>query len=182
VIAIVIGRIFVKKRVYRCQISAGCYNFGMNSTARVTPDSHLTLHYRLCVTQPDGNVVEIMSTFGQPPATLQLGMGALSPAIESHLVGLPDGAHESIALGPEEAFGPRKADLVQRISRINYDEVVDPKGNSRTPGDWVDVPGPEGGSYKGVLRELGEETVTLDFNHPLAGQPLMFEVNIIGIL
>ena len=154
----------------------------MNSSARVTPDSHLTLHYRLCVTQADGNVVEIMSTFGQPPATLQLGTGALSPALEQSLVGLADGTHETLAFGPEEAFGPRKAELVQRISRANYDEVVDPKGNSRTPGDWVDVPGPEGGSYKGVLRELGEDTVTLDFNHPLAGQPLQLEVSILGIL
>ena len=69
----------------------------------VHPGSFLTLHYRLA--GPDGQ--DVVNTFADKPATLSLGAGQLAPAIEAHLIGLAEGAHESFELPAGAAFGPR---------------------------------------------------------------------------
>ncbi len=55
-------------------------------------------------------------------------------------------------------------------------------GGDFSPGDLVEFNAPNGGRYAGVLKEIGETAALFDFNHPLVGQPLTFEVKIIGIL
>ncbi len=70
--------------------------------------SFLTLHYRL--SGPQGDVV---STFGGPPATLSLGSGQLSPAVERRLLGLQEGARASFDMPAGEAFGERNPDMIQ---------------------------------------------------------------------
>nr|WP_105533010.1 peptidylprolyl isomerase [Solimicrobium silvestre] len=143
----------------------------------VTPSSYLTLHYRLAAK----NGTEIISTFNENPATLQLGMGQLAPALEQCLIGLPEGMHHTFELPPEQAYGPRNPDLIQHVSRatlqensaLNEDYVV---------GDLVEFAAPSGGKFAGVLRSIDEHSGLFDFNHPLAGQDVIFEVRIIGIL
>ncbi len=148
-------------------------------TATVQPHSYLTLHYRLCLQDTAGT--EIVSTFGQPPATLQLGSGQLSPGLENRLLGLIEGSEQCFLLAGDEAFGPRSGDLVQKVTRLAYDEKIDPQG-SYAPGDQVPIPGPDGGYFQGVLKELTTQYALFDFNHPLAGVPVRFDVKIIGIL
>jgi FKBP-type peptidyl-prolyl cis-trans isomerase SlpA len=142
----------------------------------VTASAYLTLHYRLA--SQDG--ADIVSTFGDSPATLQLGQGQLAPFLEACLIGLEEDAHRSFELLPEQAFGPRNPELFQRVSRATLDENVDNDGYAI--GDLIEFAAPNGGRFAGVLRELDEEGALFDFNHPLAGQPLRFEVKIIGIL
>jgi len=84
-------------------------------------------------------------------------------------------------LPPESAFGPRNPDLVQRVSRATLDENS-PMDAQYKIGDLVDFAAPSGGRFAGVLREIDEQGALFDFNHPLAGQPVRFEVKIIGIL
>ncbi|HYD78697.1 MAG TPA: peptidylprolyl isomerase [Paucimonas sp.] len=143
----------------------------------VTESAYLTLHYRLAAA--DG--ADIVSTFTDSPATLQLGTGQLAPPLEACLLGLSEGAHRTFELQPAQAFGERNPDLIQRISRATLDE------NSATDqqyeiGDLVEFAAPGGGRFAGVLRELNDEDAVFDFNHPLAGQAVKFEVRIIGIL
>jgi FKBP-type peptidyl-prolyl cis-trans isomerase SlpA len=142
----------------------------------VTASAYLTLHYRL--SSQDG--VDIVSTFDESPATLQLGQGQLAPFLEACLVGLEEDAHRSFDLTPEQAFGPRNPELFQRVSRVTLDENADSEGYA--VGDLIEFAAPNGGRFAGVLRELDEDGALFDFNHPLAGQPLRFEVRIIGIL
>jgi len=140
--------------------------------------SFLTLHYRL--TGPDG--ADIVNTFDDKPATLSLGAGQLSPAIEARLIGLPEGAHERFTLAPGEAFGERNPELLQRVKLSLLRTLGDPDETYHV-GDVVQFPGPDGqGGYAGVVRELGDEALLFDFNHPLAGQPVSFEVQVIGVL
>ena len=143
----------------------------------VTEGAFLTLHYWLSA--DDGR--DIVSTFADNPATLQLGVGQLSPALEARLLGLPEGAQCVFELAPGEAFGPRNSDLVQRVSMATLRQHSSEDANYAV-GDLVDFSAPGGGRFAGMLLELGEDDALFDFNHPLAGKSVKFEVNIIGIL
>lgn len=145
--------------------------------AVVTPSSYLTLHYRLST--KDGT--EIISTFSENPATLQLGIGQLLPTLEQQLVGLAEGAHRTFILPPEQAYGLRNPDLVQHVSNTTLQENS-ALGETYVVGDLVEFVAPAGGHFAGVLRSIGSESSLFDFNHPLAGQEVVFEVRIIGIL
>jgi FKBP-type peptidyl-prolyl cis-trans isomerase SlpA len=144
----------------------------------VQPGSFLTLHYRLA--GPDG--ADIINTFADKPATLSLGTGELAPAMESRLLGLREGVRTVFELAPGEAFGGRNPELLQRVARGLLDELGDPDETYRV-GDVVQFPTPDGqGAYAGVVREVSGESLLFDFNHPLAGQPVTFEVQLIGVL
>ena len=144
----------------------------------VEPGSFLTLHYRL--SSPDG--ADVVNTFSDKPATLSLGMGQLAPAIEAHLIGLPEGAHESFDLPAGAAFGERNPDMLQRVKLSLLHELGDPDAEY-APGDVVQFPTPDGSAtYAGVVRECGPDWLLFDFNHPLAGQPVRFEVKLLGVM
>lgn len=143
----------------------------------VTESAYLTLHYRLA--SMDGT--DIVSTFDEKPATLQLGQGQLAPFLETCLLGLEEGAHQTFELPPEKAFGPRNPELIQRVSRATLEENSGPDEDYAI-GDLVEFAAPGGGRFAGVLRTIDADGAVFDFNHPLAGQPVKFEVRIIGIL
>ncbi|MDP3250646.1 MAG: FKBP-type peptidyl-prolyl cis-trans isomerase [Hydrogenophaga sp.] len=145
----------------------------------VQEGSFLTLHYRM--SGPQGQV--IIDTFGGQPATLSLGTGELSPAIEQRLLGLEEGTQTVIELDEGEAFGERQPEMVQWVARKLLNELGDPH-EQYVPGDVVQFPTPDGlGQYAGSAVEVREDgAVLFDFNHPLAGQPVRFEVRLIGVL
>ena len=134
----------------------------------VEPGSFLTLHYRL--SGPQGDVV---STFGGPPATLSLGSGQLSPAVERRLLGLQEGARASFDMPAGEAFGERNPDMIQWLARQELDELGDPQ-EQYAVGDVIQLPTPDGqGQFGAVVQAVRDDgALRLDFNHPLAGQPL----------
>jgi FKBP-type peptidyl-prolyl cis-trans isomerase SlpA len=157
--------------------------------ALVQADSFLTLHYRL-----SGPAGDVINTFGGQPATVSLGAGDLSPALEAYLVGLPEGARQVFAVPAGEAFGPRDAQRMQWVARSLLNQMGDPHERYAT-GDVVQFPTPDGlGHYAGTVLKVGRdaqpgeaateaaESVLFDFNHPLAGQPVTFEVWVIGVL
>ncbi|GAA4330634.1 peptidylprolyl isomerase [Variovorax defluvii] len=146
-------------------------------SAVVAPGSFLTLHYRLA--GPGGDII---NTFGAQPATLSLGTGELSPAMEQRLIGMPEGTHTTFELAPGEAFGERNPEMQQWVARTLLAQLGDPD-EQYAVGDVVKFSTPDGsGSYAGAVIELGETAVHFDFNHPLAGQPVSFEVQLIGVL
>ena len=96
-------------------------------------------------------------------------------------MGLEDGSHTTQELAPEQAFGMRNPDLVQRVSlKTLRDNSA--SGEDFKVGDLIDFSAPSGGKFAGVIQELDAESALFDFNHPLAGQRVLFEVKIIGIL
>ena len=147
----------------------------------VEPGSFLTLHYRLA-----GPAGDLINTFHGQPATLSLGAGELSPAVEQRLLGLQEGVHATFALAPGEAFGDRNPQMLQWVARSLLDQMGDPDERYQV-GDVVQFPTPDGrGSYAGAVQQVGNadspDAVLFDFNHPLSGQPVTFEVRVIGIL
>ena len=160
----------------------------MSSTTRpavVTAGSFLTLHYRLA-----GPAGDIINTFQDKPATLSLGTGELSPAMEQRLIGMEEGTHATYELSAGDAFGERNPEMQQWVARKLLAQMGDPL-ESYHVGDVVQFPTPDGqGQYAGAVQQLGEDkdgdgqpdAVLFDFNHPLAGQPVTFEVHLIGVL
>jgi FKBP-type peptidyl-prolyl cis-trans isomerase SlpA len=156
-----------------------------SSAVRVQPGSFLTLHYRLA--GPSGDII---NTFEGKPATLTVGSGELSPAVEQRLLGLEEGTRTRFEIPAGEAFGERNADMVQWVARKLLVQLGDPH-ESYNVGDVVSFPSPDGqGQFAGSVQQLGEDqdgdgrpdAVLFDFNHPLAGQPVTFEVHVIGVL
>ncbi|HEY0824920.1 MAG TPA: FKBP-type peptidyl-prolyl cis-trans isomerase [Ramlibacter sp.] len=156
-----------------------------STVLRVQPGSYLTLHYRLA--GPDGDII---NTFEGKPSTMPLGTGALSPALEERLIGLEEGARVQFEIVAGEAFGDRNPEMMQWVARKLLVQVGD-RNTTYKVGDVVKFPTPDGmGQYAGSVRELGEDEdgdgqpdrLLLDFNHPLAGQPVTFEVHVIGVL
>jgi FKBP-type peptidyl-prolyl cis-trans isomerase SlpA len=146
--------------------------------ATVVPQSHLTLHYRISLAETGADVI---STFGDRPATLTLGLGQMVEPLEQCLLGLREGDAAVFDLSAEQAFGPRNPQLLQRVSRTLLDAHRDP-AEPFVPGDLLEFPTPDGGRYAGVLKEIDDRGALLDFNHPLAGQSIRFEVRILGVL
>jgi FKBP-type peptidyl-prolyl cis-trans isomerase SlpA len=154
----------------------------------VQPGSFLTLHYRLA-----GPAGDIINTFADKPATLSLGTGELSPAVEQRLLGLPEGARATFEIPAGEAFGERNGDMLQWVGRKLLRQMGDPDEQYNV-GDVVQFPTPDGlGQYAGAVQQVREDAVDggdgaeqgavlFDFNHPLAGQPVTFEVHLIGVL
>ena len=144
--------------------------------ARIEPGSFLTLHYRLA-----GPAGDVINTFGGKPATLTIGTGELAPGLEAALIGLEEGTHTTLTL-PEGVYGERNPAMQQWLSRKELRELGDPD-EEYAVGDVVQFPTPDRrGQFGGVVRQLGPDAVLFDFNHPLAGQPVKFEVQIIGVL
>ena len=138
----------------------------------------MTLHYRLA--GPDGD--DLINTFADKPATLSMGTGELAPAMEARLLGLPEGVRQSFELKAGEAFGERNPALIQRVKRSLLDELGAADEQYHV-GDVVQFPTPNGqGAYAGVVREVAGDVLVFDFNHPLAGRPVTFEVQLIGVL
>ena len=136
------------------------------------------MHYRLA--GPQGDVI---NTFGGAPATLSMGSGELTPAVEARLIGLAEGAHVTLEFAPGEAFGARNPEMIQWLPRQELDALGDPQ-ESYAVGDVLQLATPDGqGRFAAVVLAVREDgALRLDFNHPLAGQPVTFEARIIGVL
>ncbi len=138
----------------------------------VEANSLVTLNYR--ITLPNGQ--PLISTFDSNPATLQLGAGEMLPAMEQLLVGLEPGTHHVFELEPENAFGPHRTELVERVKREHMpEEQIEAMS-------IMEFTAPDGSRYSGLVREIDEQSALIDFNHPLAGKSIRFEVEVIGVL
>jgi FKBP-type peptidyl-prolyl cis-trans isomerase SlpA len=150
---------------------------------QVTRASHVTLNYRISLAESNADVA---NTFGQRPATIQMGCGQLAEPLELALMGMTEGERRVVDLPPERAYGPRSPQLLQRLSRDLLRRSSAPDTEYEL-GDVLEFPGAGslegvGAVLAGVLKSIDETSVLVDFNHPLAGHALRFEVQILGIL
>jgi FKBP-type peptidyl-prolyl cis-trans isomerase SlpA len=151
----------------------------------VAPDSFVTLHYRITLTDiadPGDNAgKDFLNTFDGKPATLQMGSGQMAPGLEAALVGAAQGTRDTVDLPAELAWGPRNPELMQRVamSLLRSQSEI---GTDFAPGDVVEFTAPQGGQYAGVCKSVDDFGAWFDFNHPLAGQAIRFEYHIIGVL
>lgn len=136
----------------------------------VAADSLITLHYALSL--DDGEM--LISTFDTSPATLQLGSGELSPGLEACLIDLPIGECYTFLLDPGQAFGDIDPLRVQTLPRSDLPDEA-------TVGSLIEFEALGGQRFTGIVRALDAQSAQVDFNHPLAGRALRFEVQVIGV-
>lgn len=139
----------------------------------VSPQSRVTLH--LALTLEDGTVAE--STFGAEPLTFTMGDGSLVRGLEIALYGLLPGARQRLELEPEQTWGLRDPGRIHRMPRAAFDA-----GLELAPGVIVGFETPAGEELAGAVLEVGERDVVIDFNHPLAGHTVVYEVEILEVV
>lgn len=138
---------------------------------RINHDTEVTLHFTLKL--PGGEVVD--STLDKAPATFKVGDGSLLPGFEQSLFGLKAGDQRSFEIEPERGFGPGSEQNIQQIARDQFDEM------ELEPGLLVIFKDAAGGEMPGIVKTIHDKVVDIDFNHPLAGKIITFEVEIIGV-
>jgi FKBP-type peptidyl-prolyl cis-trans isomerase SlpA len=143
----------------------------MNDLA-VDKGTRVTLHFALKF--PDGQVID--STFEKEPATLEIGDESLPVHIEANLFGMKAGDKESYELPPEKAFGQHNPNNIQPFKRHEFsaDMVLE-------PGVMISFKDVGNHELPGVVSHVEDDEVQVDFNHPLAGRTLIFEVEIIDV-
>ena len=117
----------------------------------------------------NGEIID--SNFDTQPATFILGDGNLLPGFEMPLKGLKAGDQGEFVISPENAFGQRNPENMQQLARDNFDQ------ESLNIGDVFSFQNGEG-ELPGVVIEIGDDSVKVDFNHPLAGRNIIFKVDI----
>ena len=132
--------------------------------------ARVTLNFSLAL--EDGHVID--SNFESPPATFLLGDGSLLPGFEEVLEGLVCGSEARFVVPAEKAFGQHNPENVQLIKRSLFDE------DELQPGLVISFQNGDG-ELPGVILSISEHKVTVDFNHPLAGQAIVFAVKIIDV-
>lgn len=137
---------------------------------QIQENATVTLHFALRL--DSGEVVD--STFDKQPATLTIGDGNLPPGFEQHLLGLAVGEKRTVRVEPEDAFGRPNPSNRQTFKRDQFEGELE-------PGMVMSFADAGRNELPGVIAEIEAEFVTVDFNHPLAGKPLEFEVEILDI-
>lgn len=143
----------------------------------VGPDTRVTLHFSLSL--EDGSVVD--SNFSGQPATFVVGDGSLLPGFESALFGLSSGDEVVLEIDPEQGFGPHNPNNIQRFSKGDFlkggaDDV------QLEPGLMLSFADASRAELPGVVVEVDDEDVMVDFNHPLAGHQITFTVKILDVM
>jgi FKBP-type peptidyl-prolyl cis-trans isomerase SlpA len=139
----------------------------------ITERSTVTLH--LSLTLDDGTVAE--STFEGEPLTFTLGDGALDYGLELGLYGLVRGDKQRLTLDPGQAFGQRDPGRVHSLPRDAFATDM-----ALEPGVIIGFETESGEELPGAVLEADEHSVQVDFNHPLAGRTIIYEVEILDVV
>ena len=143
----------------------------MTDDLRVGPQTRVTLHFAVRLmdgTEPD-------STFDGNPATFAWGDGSLLPGFEKAILGLRAGDKRSVFIDAESGFGEYNEQNVQHFKRATF------AADELEPGTVMNFADAAGAELPGVVTALDQDWVTVDFNHPLAGRELTFQVEIVAV-
>lgn len=123
----------------------------------------------------DGSAADSTRVNGKP-AKLVIGDGSLTANFEACLLGLKAGDKKSFTLGPEDAFGMPNPDNIHHFDRSRFSADAPAK-----EGMIIAFAQPGGAEIPGIVRAVAGDSVTVDFNHPLAGQTVTFDVEILSV-
>ncbi|MDX2353986.1 FKBP-type peptidyl-prolyl cis-trans isomerase [Stutzerimonas xanthomarina] len=141
------------------------------SEQRIGPDMQVTLHFSLSLE----NGERVDSTFDKKPATFKVGDGNLLPGFEQQLFGLKAGDKRTFQIAPEQGFGQHNPQNVQTMPRSQFEGMELSEGLLVIFNDAAKTELP------GVVKAFDDRQVSVDFNHPLAGKALTFDVEIFDV-
>ena len=140
------------------------------SSRPIDDGCRVTLHFAVLLETGE----EVDTTRRRAPATFDVGDGSLLPGFENALLGMKAGDDAQILLEADEAFGEHNRDNV-RLLDVNKFAGIDLE-----PGLMVSFAAPDG-ELPGVVQRVFQDTVEVDFNHPLAGRRIIFDVSVINV-
>jgi peptidylprolyl isomerase len=117
------------------------------------------------------------SSDGRDPLEFSLGGGQVIPGFDTAVDGMAVGENKSVTIQPEEAYGERHEKLVQQVPRSSFPEDMEP-----AVGMQLQSQSPDGQVMNLVVTEVEDDSITVDANHPLAGQALTFAVELVEIV
>lgn len=138
----------------------------------IRPGSRVTMHFSL--TLEDGTVAE--DSFDGEPLEFTMGDGTLNEGLELGLYGMQVGDEETLTMSPEQTFGFHDPENVHELPRSDFDE-----DQPLEEGMIIAFNTPAGDELPGMIRQVSDDSVTVDFNHPLAGHDLLYRIKIIDI-
>jgi peptidylprolyl isomerase len=144
----------------------------MQNTAQT--GNTVSVHYT--GTFEDGTVFDT-SHNREEPMTFQVGAGQLIAGFDQAIPGMSVGEVKKVSLSPEEGYGPRLDEAMQEVPK-----TVFPNGFDFQEGQIVGAQNPDGSTFQAVVGSVGEDTVMVDMNHPMAGKSLNFEIELVNIL
>ncbi|MCE0559069.1 FKBP-type peptidyl-prolyl cis-trans isomerase [Motilimonas sp. E26] len=142
-------------------------------TKAITANSEVVMHFTIKLS--DGSAAD-STKVNNKPAKFRMGDGSLTVNFEKCLLGLTEGESKSFELEPEDAFGQPNPDNIYYVERSKFGADAPAE-----VGAIIAFTQPDGNELPGIVREVTGESVTVDFNHPLAGQSLTFDVDVISI-
>jgi peptidylprolyl isomerase len=122
----------------------------------------------------DGSVFD--TSAGGEPLTFTLGEGDVIPGFDRGVTGMEEGEDRTIEIAAADAYGERRDDLAVEVDRQQL-----PPGLAPEVGQRLQVGMADGGALDVVVIEVGDDTITLDANHPLAGEDLVFDVSLVEV-
>ncbi len=142
-----------------------------NEATRIADGAKVDLHFSVAIE----NGVEIDNTRSRAePVSLVMGDGSLLPSFEKALLGLCAGDRRTVSLPPEDAFGPWNPENVQIFDTVKFEQLP-------IVGHMIEFEDKAKSSLFGVVKSVNEDTTEIDFNHPLAGKDITFEVEIFKV-
>jgi peptidylprolyl isomerase len=132
----------------------------------------VTVHYSGSLN--DGTVFD--SSMEREPLQFTIGDGKLIPGFEDAVVGMSPGESKTIILPPEEAYGLHREELTVEVDRGQFPKDLNPQ-----VGQHLQIPQPSGGVINVRITSMDESMVTLDANHPLAGEDLTFRIELVAV-
>ena len=139
---------------------------------KIASNKVATLHYTL----KDDKGALIESSVGNEPPTYIHGIGNLIPGLESKLEGKKAGDKLSVVVPAEDAYGERDDEMIEEVERSEFDE-----GEELEVGKEFQYDDEDGNVFHVRVVKMDDKMVTIDGNHPLAGQTLAFEVEVLDV-
>ncbi len=122
----------------------------------------------------DGTV--FADTAGGEPLEFTLGEGRIIPGLETAIEGMDQGQSKSVTIPAEQAYGPRRDELIEKVGKDQFPENLDPQVGQR-----FEIPQQKGNTMVVSVIDVSDDVVTLDGNHPLAGEELTFDVELVEV-
>lgn len=120
---------------------------------------------------------EFDSSHGRDPLEFTVGEGEVIQGFEEMVLGLDEGESTEATLPPEEAYGERSEERLIEVETDQLPDDIEPE-----IGMQLEIETPQGGRARVRITEIGDDVVTLDGNHPLAGRELTFELEVVDIV
>lgn len=144
-----------------------------NSTSKPAVEQGDVVSIKYTGTLDNGEVFD--SNVEREPLQFTAGAGQVIPGFDTNVIGMKPGDQKKFRLPPEEAYGPRREDLVQQVPKEAF-------GDAKVePGMHVDIQDQQGNVFHADIVEVAEDTVTIDLNPHLAGEALTFDVTIVDV-